>query len=357
MEQICLLTPDDTARYAEVRRAMLAESPRAFTADPASDPGCDAGAMATRLRGPGQAIVAAKLGDEIVGAAGLARETRSKLAHRALLWGVWVRPEARGRGLGERIVSRAIDEARAWSGVRQVVLIVCTAQREAVALYRRLGFVEWGVEPDVVQVDGVFYDEMHMHLELHGQRAPTSQPTTGADAIRAGFAAADYAACVWPQFGAALDMLEECIRACPDEHWDDLIAKYPFWHVVYHTLCFVDVYLCPTNDDWVPQTGPQGLHPLGRVELDEEYPSRRFTRAEMLRYMAMCREKLAAQMARETAEVLRGPSGFGHLPFSRAELHVYSVRHVQHHTGQLGACLRRAGVDTRWVKSVGGARR
>lgn len=345
MVEICLLAPDETAHYAEVRRAMLAESPRAFTSDPSSDPGCDASVMAARLRGPGQAIVAAKLGGEIVGAAGLAREMRSKLAHRALLWGVWVRPEARGRGIGERLVTRAIDEARAWPGVRQVVLIVCTAQREAVALYRRLGFVEWGIEPGVVQVDGVFYDEMHMHLELHAQGA------------RAGFGAAEFAACVWSQFGAAIDMLEACILACPDEHWDDLVAKYPFWHVVYHTLCFVDVYLCPTNDDWVPETGPAGLHPLGRVELDEEYPSRRFSRDEMLRYMGLCRAKLEAQMKRETADVLGGPSGFGHLPFSRAELHVYSVRHVQHHTGQLGACLRRAGVDTRWVKSAGVGRR
>ncbi|MCC6678055.1 MAG: DinB family protein [Phycisphaerales bacterium] len=153
------------------------------------------------------------------------------------------------------------------------------------------------------------------------------------------------------QFSAALAMLGEAIEKCPDEHWDSPIARYPFWMVAYHTLCFADVYLSKDDASWAPQTGPGGMHPAGRAELDEEYPSRKFERAELLSYLDFIRRKLAESMAAETEASLAGPSGFPRLKFSRAELHLYYLRHIQHHTGQLTAILRRHGVDTGWVKS------
>jgi hypothetical protein len=157
-----------------------------------------------------------------------------------------------------------------------------------------------------------------------------------------------YQEIILSQFEAALAMLNECIRKCPPEHWDSPIAKYPFWQVAYHTLCFVDCCLAPSYEAFECRAD---LHPAGKAELEEEYPSRRFTQDELRRYSAICLEKLRATIAAETRETLERPSGFPWLPFSRAELHLSSIRHVQHHTGQLGALLRRAGVDTGWVKA------
>jgi len=157
------------------------------------------------------------------------------------------------------------------------------------------------------------------------------------------------------QLEASLAMLDECLRKCPADHWDTKIANYTFWQVAYHTLCFVDVYLAPDDASWKPRQDPGapggGLHPKGRAELDEEYPSRRFDRSELLGYAAICRELIRTAIAAETEASLAGPSGFPRLKFSRAELHLYNMRHIQHHTGQLGASLRRIGVDTRWVKT------
>jgi hypothetical protein len=156
------------------------------------------------------------------------------------------------------------------------------------------------------------------------------------------------------QFEAALSMLDECLRLCPDDHWDSPIAKYPFWHVAYHTLCYVDVYLSPDNDAWQPLTdvgGSGGLHPKGREELEAEYPSRRFERDELREYLTICRKKLHDIMAAETVATLEGPSGFSHLPFSRMELHFYNLRHIHHHTGQLGAFLRKVGASPGWTKT------
>ena len=155
------------------------------------------------------------------------------------------------------------------------------------------------------------------------------------------------------QFEASLCMLGECIEKCPPEHWDTPIARYPFWQVAYHTLCYVDFYLSRGEAAWRARLGERGLHPKGRAELEDEYPSRRFEKAELMEYVAICRAMLAGAMGAETDETLKGPSGFSRLAFSRAELHIYSIRHIQHHTGQLGACLRRVGaagdMDLRWV--------
>ena len=148
------------------------------------------------------------------------------------------------------------------------------------------------------------------------------------------------------QFHAALLMLRECIEKCPEDHWDSLIARYTFWQVAYHTLCMVDCRLDLSDEAWQPHPL---FHPAGRADLEDEYPSRRFTRPELLAYLTFCQTKLTATIPAETAAALNAPApGF---PFSRAELHLQSIRHIQHHTGQLSASLRRVGVETRWVKA------
>ena len=148
------------------------------------------------------------------------------------------------------------------------------------------------------------------------------------------------------QFHAALLMLRECIEKCPEDHWDSLIARYTFWQVAYHTLCMVDCRLDLSDEAWQPHPL---FHPAGRADLEDEYPSRRFTRPELLAYFTFCQNKLTAAIPSETAAALNAPApGF---PFSRAELHLQSIRHIQHHTGQLSASLRRVGVETRWVKA------
>ena len=152
------------------------------------------------------------------------------------------------------------------------------------------------------------------------------------------------------QFEAALCMLNDCVEKCPPAHWDGLVAKYPFWQVAYHTLCMVDLYLSPGEAAFKPRAD---FHPAGMRELDDEYPSRRFTQPEIRAYLAVCRQKVRDTLSAETIESIGGPSGFPGRPATRLELHVYNIRHVMHHAGQLGAFLRRAdpSIDPRWVGS------
>ena len=150
------------------------------------------------------------------------------------------------------------------------------------------------------------------------------------------------------QFEASLAMLRECVEKCPADHWNSKIAKYEFWHVSYHTLCCTDSYLSTSWEEFRPNR----FHPLGTDELTNEFPSREFSREEISSYLELCRTRVTVMLVKETGDSLERPAEFHWLPsLSRGELHIYNIRHVMHHTGQLSAYLRRLSIDTDWVKS------
>jgi hypothetical protein len=138
------------------------------------------------------------------------------------------------------------------------------------------------------------------------------------------------------QFEAALCMMDHCIRACPPEHWEGKITNGTFRWVAYHTLFWVDLYLSLGDQAFVLRD----FHHRGGDER-EDTASPGLTKDETLAYVPICRQKMLETLAAETAESLQGPSGFPYRKITRGELHVYNLRHVQHHTGQLSAYLRR----------------
>jgi catechol 2,3-dioxygenase-like lactoylglutathione lyase family enzyme len=50
------------------------------------------------------------------------------------------------------------------------------------------------------------------------------------------------------QFEASLAMLNACVAACPEQHWEGKIANGSFRWVAYHALFFVDLYLSTTEE-------------------------------------------------------------------------------------------------------------
>ena len=147
------------------------------------------------------------------------------------------------------------------------------------------------------------------------------------------------------QFEASLCMLNDCIAKCPPQHWEDRIANDTFRQVAYHTVFYVDLYLSPSDAAFCLRA----LHQRGGDERTIDTPSTGLTKDETLDYLTVCRHKALETLALETPESLRRESGFSWLPFSRGELHLYNIRHVQHHTGQLSVFLRRiVKDDERW---------
>ncbi len=160
---------------------------------------------------------------------------------------------------------------------------------------------------------------------------------------------------LWSQFGAAIAMLENAIRACPDDLWADSSQHIQLWYTVYHTLFWLDFYLSGIVEDFAPPP------PFTMVELDPAgvMPERVYTKDEMLGYLEHGRTKCRETIRNLTDERARELVGFedwpAKMPF--AELLLYTMRHVQEHGAQLALILGQTdNLPPNWHSWVGRAR-
>ena len=102
----------------------------------------------------------------LIGCAGYVRMPQKKRRHLGGVWGVYLAPEARGRGLCVPMIETLIAGVREATEVELLELGVATENVAAVRAYERCGFVTWGTEPAAIRVDGRDYDEFMMTLRL-----------------------------------------------------------------------------------------------------------------------------------------------------------------------------------------------
>lgn len=169
-----LLAESDAVLYRALRLEGLKGVPTAFGSSYEESERRPLATYAERLKPTDHAAVFGAFdGDRLVGSVGVFRESGFKEQHKAVLWGMYVTPDARRTGVARRLVRSALDAARAMHGVLQVKLAVEGTNIAAAALYRSFGFEEYGREPRALFVDGEFYDEALLVLHLDGFEAPT----------------------------------------------------------------------------------------------------------------------------------------------------------------------------------------
>jgi hypothetical protein len=155
---------------------------------------------------------------------------------------------------------------------------------------------------------------------------------------------------LWQQFGAAIDMLENALIACPDELWGDRSRQPEFWYLAYHTLFFLDLFLSGSEEGFAPP------EPFTLEELDPAgvLPERPYTKEELHGYLEHGRRKCRATIGALTKAKARRQAGFDWIDLNGAELLLYNLRHVQHHAAQLNLILRQT-VDAApgWVARAG----
>lgn len=154
---------------------------------------------------------------------------------------------------------------------------------------------------------------------------------------------------LWQQFGAAIDMLENALLACPTELWNDRSQTPEFWYVVYHTLFWLDLYLSDSVEGFTPPAPftLDEMDPAGRL------PERPYTKDELQTYLEHGRQQCRATIEALTDEKIQQRSGFEWVDISVGELMFYNLRHVQHHVGQLNLILRqKTDSAPGWVKTT-----
>ncbi|MGA7672704.1 MAG: DinB family protein [Nitrolancea sp.] len=165
---------------------------------------------------------------------------------------------------------------------------------------------------------------------------------------------------LWKQFGAALDMLDDALRVCPDDLWRERLwitpanAEFPpdfasFWYLGYHTIHWVDLYLFGSEEGFSPPDG------FSCVELDMNgaAPEQGYSREMVRAYLSQVRQRCQAKLVHMTKEETLRPCSFPWIDSSLSyfELQLYSMRHVQEHVAQLHLFLGNhdADGDSDWV--------
>jgi hypothetical protein len=160
---------------------------------------------------------------------------------------------------------------------------------------------------------------------------------------------------IWQQFGAAIDDLDNAVRACPDELWRDRLWEDPahqhfflpeFWYIVYHTLFWLDLYLTGAEEGFAPPP------PFTLVEQDDDgpLPERPYTKDELRTYLIACRQRCQATIEGLTEDAAQRGCHFAWGEVSFAELLLYNMRHVQGHAAQLNLLLgQKTGSAPDWV--------
>ncbi len=105
-------------------------------------------------------------GAALTGSVALEFSAKPKTRHKALVVGMYVMPEARGRGHARALMLEAIRFCEERPHIQVVQLDVTEGNAVAVSLYQSLGFQAFGVEPKALLTPGGFKSKVHMWLEI-----------------------------------------------------------------------------------------------------------------------------------------------------------------------------------------------
>jgi ribosomal protein S18 acetylase RimI-like enzyme len=102
---------------------------------------------------------------KLSGTAGFFRRSNNKERHKGHIWGVYVRPQSRGKGVARALMQEIIRRAHGIEGLEQVTL-VASANLPAQRLYKALGFESYGIEPHSLKIGAEYVDDVLMILRL-----------------------------------------------------------------------------------------------------------------------------------------------------------------------------------------------
>lgn len=157
------LSGEDAVTFRDIRLEGLRNHPAAFGASYEDEVALPLTLIAQRLSG-GVVFGGFRGNQALEGVIGVMKGQSAKVRHIATIWGMFVRPPARGTGLAAQLLMAAIAEAS--RDCRSIRLSVVSTNEAARRLYRRAGFTEWAVDTAALFADGSFHDEILMRLDV-----------------------------------------------------------------------------------------------------------------------------------------------------------------------------------------------
>jgi ribosomal protein S18 acetylase RimI-like enzyme len=156
--EIRLLSCADALAYREIRLEGLLRNPEAFASTFEDERDRPLDWFKERITQ--SQIFGAILMKGLVGVVGLRPHADAKQRHKAMIWGMYVRREARQYGIGKRLIEAAVTQASGH--VEQIQLAVVTENEAARRLYAKAGFIEYGHQINALKHCGRYYDDILM---------------------------------------------------------------------------------------------------------------------------------------------------------------------------------------------------
>src|SRR5690625_811353 len=166
---IRLLNDSDAQVYRGVRLRALKNDPDAFGSTYEQEETKPLGHIIERIHHTKDQFTLGCFDDsnKLVGIVNFSRENRLKTAHKGNIYGMYVEPQFRGRGLGKALLLALIERAtKECEGLEQIHLTVVSNNKSAKRLYVSLGFEVYGIEPHALKFDEQYFDEDLMILRL-----------------------------------------------------------------------------------------------------------------------------------------------------------------------------------------------
>jgi ribosomal protein S18 acetylase RimI-like enzyme len=162
------LSPSDAAALRTLRLRALRDHPEAFSSSVEEEEKISVAEVTERIRKetPENCTFGVFVNNMLAGIVHVARYTRTKVKHKAHIGGMYIVPEARGRGAGRALLDAAVTHARGLGGVEELVLAVTVGNESARRLYESVGFVRYAIEPHFIRVGAIYYDIEWMWLRL-----------------------------------------------------------------------------------------------------------------------------------------------------------------------------------------------
>ena len=172
---------------------------------------------------------------------------------------------------------------------------------------------------------------------------------------------------LWRQYSSAIEMLDNALADCPDELWTRRVWPLDpqpnftqqfaeFWHVGYHTLVWLDLYLAGVPEEEFSSPAP---FVSGEIDAVESTPDLSYSKEMLRAYLALLHDRCRATLLELTLEEASRPVEYpwtGGQPISYLELLLYNLRHVQEHAAQLSLFLGQHSIPdeaVQWSGSVG----
>ena len=100
----------------------------------------------------------------LIGISGFIQQRRTKARHRGDLIQVYTSPGFANRGIGSALVKLTVEKAFSKPEIEQILLSAVQSNEKAIALYKKLGFVEYGSIENYFKKDGVYSSQLFMAL-------------------------------------------------------------------------------------------------------------------------------------------------------------------------------------------------